>query len=126
MIRITTLFLCVLLAAAAWGRYRAEEEVRKTRAELEKLEISAIDERRAIQMLRAEIAYLENPARLAKVADMRTDLRPSDQSQLLSARQFVVAMGGDDAMTEELDAPPPSNVITNAVAMALNQDIEQH
>ena len=124
MIRITTIFLCLLLAAAAAGRYRAEESVRKTRAELEKLEISALEEERAVQMLRAEIAYLENPARLAKVAETRTDLRPSNRGQLLSARQFALAMRGEAGVAEEFDAPPPSSVITNAVAMALNQDVE--
>jgi len=124
MIRITTIFLCLLLAAAAAGRYRAEESVRKTRAELQKLETSALEEQRAIKMLRAEIAYLENPARLAQVAKTRTQLRPSDRDQLLSAREFGVAMRGDADETEQPVAPPPSSVITNAVAMALNQDVQ--
>ena len=122
MFRITTIFLCVLLATAATGRYRAEEAVRKAHAEIAALEAKTLDEQRAIQMLRAEIAYLENPARLAKVAEVRTDLRPTERGQILSARQFAQAMGSDAMMAREFDEAPPSAIITNAVAMALNQE----
>ncbi len=123
MIRVTTIFLCLLLAAAAAGRYRAEEAVRKSRAELENLEISKNEELRSIQTLRAEIAYLENPARLATIARSQTDLRPSERSQLLSARQFADAFG-DEAETPDSYDAPPSSVIINAMAMALNVDVE--
>lgn len=123
MIRITTIFLCLLLAAAAAGRYRAEESVRKTRAELEKLETSRLEELRSIQMLRAETAYLENPERLAKIAEAQTDLRPSAPDQTLSARQFAAAMG-DDAPSQDEDAPVPDSVIANALAMAQLSDAQ--
>ncbi|MHA7870784.1 MAG: cell division protein FtsL [Hyphococcus sp.] len=118
MIRISTLFLCVLLAAAAAGRYRAEVSVKETRAELSKLAAEKEDELRTIQMLRAEVAYLENPQRLAKIAESKTELRAPAPEQLLSAREFVTAMTG------EQDAPPapvddaPYNAIANAIAMA--------
>lgn len=122
MIRITTIFLCLLLAAAAAGRYRAEESVRRTRAEIEKLETSRLEELRAIQTLRAETAYLENPERLAKIAEERTDLRPSARDQMLSPRQFAAAVGNEDAPQE--DAPLPSGVIANAIAMAEAADTQ--
>lgn len=124
MIRITTIFLCLLLAAAAAGRYRAEESVRKARSELEKLETSRLEELRTIQMLRAETAYLENPERLAKIAEERTDLRPSDRDQILSARQFAAAVGDEEAPAEDFDAPLPGGVIANAIAMAEAADAQ--
>ena len=118
MIRITTIFLCLLLAAAAAGRYRAEVSVKEARSELKRLEISKSEELRSIQMLRAEVAYLENPDRLSKIAEAKTDLRPSAREQLLTARQFAVIMNGADGEADAETAPVPADVITNAIAMA--------
>lgn len=118
MFRITTLFLCILLTAAAVGRYRAEESVRKARAELERLETSRLEEVERIQVLRAETAYLENPERLAKIARSETDLRPSNREQIMSARQFAAAMTGEENPAVAQDAPVPSQTIANAIAMA--------
>ncbi|MBT8472793.1 MAG: hypothetical protein HKN14_02905 [Marinicaulis sp.] len=123
MIRITTIFLCILLGASAAGRYRAEHSVREARVELDQLEIIKQEELRSIQMLRVEVAYLENPERLAKLAVAKTDLRPSDREQILDEREFAVAMGLE---TEEL--PPeysaPSETIANAIAMAQVADAD--
>ena len=124
MIRITTIFLCLLLAAAAAGRYRAEVSVKETRAEIKRLETSKLEETRSIQMLRAEVAYLENPERLATIAETQTDLRPSDQEQILNARQFATAMNGEEAEDEPDASVPPGDVITNAIAMAQLADAE--
>jgi len=118
MIRITTIFLCMLLAAAAAGRYRAEVSVKEARSELKRLEISKWEELRSIQMLRAEVAYLENPDRLSKIAEAKTELRPSSREQLLTARQFVVIMNGAEGETGVETTPVPADVITNAIAMA--------
>lgn len=124
MIRITTIFLCVLLAAAAFGRYRAEVSVRELREDIEQIETSQVEEVRSIQMLRAEIAYLENPDRLAKVAAAKTDLRPSDSRQLVNAREFAALLGDTDYVPEE-DAPAPdSDVILHALAMAQVTDAQ--
>ena len=118
MIRIATIFLCILLAAAAAGRYRAEVSVREARQELEKLETSKLEELRSIQMLRAEIAYLENPNRLAKIAEAKTDLRPSLGEQRMTAPQFVAAFG-DGAGFDGLEpSPAESDVILHALKMA--------
>jgi len=118
MIRIATIFLCLLLAGAAAGRYRAEVSVRETRSELQQLENTKIEEERTIQMLRAETAFLENPERLSKIADAKTTLRPSARSQILSAREFAAVFGDkDDALPSE-PAPIDTDIIFNALAMA--------
>lgn len=118
MIRITTIFLCLLLAAAAAGRYRAEVSVRETRMELEKLETSKLEEERSIQMLRAEVAYLESPERLAKIAKAKTDLRPSDGEQTLNAQDFAAAFGDTEIYLDDDEAAPQSDLILHALAMA--------
>ena len=124
MIRIATIFLCMLLAAAAAGRYRAEVSVKETRAELKRLEISKTEELQSIQMLRAEVAYLENPNRLSKIAEAKTDLRPSVQDQLLNARQFATTMDGDDADALPYQDRAPIDAISNAIAMAQVTDAQ--
>ena len=116
MIRFSTIFLCLLLASAAAGRYKAEVSVRDARAEMTRLEREAAQETRAIQVLRAEVAYLENPDRLAKIARSKTDLRPTKQEQSLSARQFASLLGEFD--DEEEYFPADNDLITNAIAMA--------
>jgi len=124
MIRITTIFLCLLLAAAAAGRYRAEVSVKETRSELKRLEISKVEEQRTIQILRADVAYLENPQRLSEIANTKTDLRPSERGQVLTAQEFAVLMNGEE-FDEEVDPDfTPSDVITNAIAMAQISDVQ--
>lgn len=124
MIRITTIFLCVLLAAAAFGRYRAEVSVRELRKDIERIETSQVEELRSIQMLRAEIAYLENPDRLTKVAEAKTDLRPSTAEQVVNARQFAASFSGDDLPAIEGGPTPEGDVILHALAMAQLADAE--
>lgn len=124
MIRITTIFLCVLLAAAAFGRYRAEVSVRELREDVQRIETSKTEEQRAIQMLRAEIAYLENPDRLAKVAETKTDLRPSTGEQLVNAREFATLFGDNEYLAEEETPAPEEDVIRNALAMAQLADAQ--
>ncbi|WDI30387.1 hypothetical protein PUV54_10500 [Hyphococcus flavus] len=116
MIRISTIFLCIILAAAAFGRYRAEVSVRELREEIDRIETSQVEEIRSIQMLRAEIAYLENPERLARIADTKTDLRPSTGDQLMGVREFALAFGLEDAGEDA--GSEPDNTILNAMAMA--------
>jgi cell division protein FtsL len=120
MFRITTIFLCVLFLAAVAGRYSAEESVRAAQEELERLDAEYAEEARKVQMLRAEVAYLESPDRLAKIARATTDLRPPVAEEMLSAREFRSAMAGEEAApAQEMETPPLDDaIITNAIAMA--------
>jgi hypothetical protein len=114
----------VLLAAAAFGRYRAEVSVRELREDIERIETSQLEELRTIQMLRAEIAFLENPERLSKVAAAKTDLRPSSGDQLVNAPEFAVLIGDDDFAEKEKAPAPDGDVILHALAMAQLADAQ--
>lgn len=96
MLRVTMLLLCLILAAAAAGRYKAEAAVRETRDELRRLDRTKAQEVTKIQVLRAEVAYLESPERLAAIATKMTDLEPLTGAQLLTAEDFKVAFGERD------------------------------
>ena len=111
-----------MLAAAAAGRYRAEVSVKETRSELKRLELSKVEELRSIQILRADVAYLENPQRLSEIANSKTDLRPSERGQILTAREFAVLMNGVEFDEKSDPDFTPSDVITNAIAMAQISD----
>lgn len=117
MFRLTSIFLCALFLAAVAGRYSAEESVSAAQEALAQLDAEYADEARRVQMLRAEIAYLEGPERLAKVARATTDLRPPAPDALLSARQFRSAMIGEDTAPAPAPTPLHSDVIENAIAM---------
>lgn len=91
MVRLTMLLLCLLLAGAAAGRYQAEVAVRQSKKEIELLKAARASELQQIQTLRAEIAYLENPERLAALAAKLTDLKPLAADQLMSAADFHLA-----------------------------------
>lgn len=114
MMRVTTFILCILLAAAAAGRYTAEEAVRETKREIERLDrakSSAVDD---IQLLRAEVAFLENPDRLAKIAGQVTDLSPLTGAQIMTAEDFRVAFNGKapeaTQSTRVIEAPAPAPI----------------
>lgn len=92
--RLSLLILCLVLFAAAAGRYRAEAALQLTERRIAELDARRAEEARAIQMLRAEIAVLESPERLARLADEHTDLAPLPSDRLLSADEFLIAFGG--------------------------------
>lgn len=102
MLRLTMILLCFILAAAAAGRYQAEAAVRETRLELKRIERAKAEELTSIQLLRAEVAYLESPERLAAIAQRVTDLEPLSGAQLMTAEDFAIAFDGEAA-------PAPTN-----------------
>lgn len=124
MFRITTIFLCALFLAAVAGRYSAEESVQNAREELLRLEAEQVEEIRQVKMLRAEIAYLENPERLARIAKATTDLRPPVADELLTANEFRNAMLGEGEEPQRARPLPADSVITNAIAMVQLADEE--
>ncbi len=93
--RLTTLLLCLILAAAAAGRYKAEDEVRDARSEVRELDAKKARELSSIQVLRAEVAFLERPERLAEIAEsvsgLERDLEPLTGAQLMTAEDFELA-----------------------------------
>lgn len=113
MMRFTTFLLCLILAAAAAGRYKAEIAVRDAKAEARALEREKAETLSSIQILRAEVAYLERPERLADIAGSVTSLAPLSGAQLMTAEdlELAFATARDGAETSaELSSPAPAKV----------------
>ena len=94
MMRLSMIFLVLILIGAAAGRYRAEVEMRHMRGEIRKLENARQEAASDIVVLRAEIAYLESPARLARIAGLVTSLQPLNSKQMMRRDEFLTWVGG--------------------------------
>lgn len=95
IIRFILLMLVMILIA--FGRYKAENHVQAIRIEIDDLEARKQTAAQDIMLMRAEIAYLESPARLASIAGSVTELKPLAGRQLITADEFLVAFGNGQA-----------------------------
>lgn len=119
MIRLSMFVFWLLLLAAVAGRYQAEVSVRDARAELKRLQQEKSEEIREIQILRAELAYLESPDRLAGLAERLTELEPLSGAQLLTADDFLLAFGdAGNARAARLDQRRDANSAAPSLAVA--------
>ena len=110
MMRLTTLILCLILAAAAAGRYKAETSVRDARSEIRALDRQKAEELSSIQVLRTEVAFLERPERLAGIADSVSALAPLTGAQLMTAEDFEIAFAARYDAAEKAAALPAAPV----------------
>ncbi len=100
------------------------------------IEAAKAREQEEIRLLRAEIAYLEGPERLSRIARNLTELKPLTGAQLMTAEDFILAFGepagGDYARPDGEGAPkspplpPGADPIAVAVASATSLDRANH
>ncbi|MEM8986842.1 MAG: hypothetical protein AAGC95_08975 [Pseudomonadota bacterium] len=131
MIRLATLIAVLVLAVAVYGRYQTENAVKARADDIASAE-RAIDRAEAdIRTLRAEIAHLESPSRLAaavaaKKATKGSQLRPATPSQVLSleaALQSLTANADADAGGQALvETDPMAAFLEEYVVRAVAQD----
>lgn len=82
MRRTLTVVAIVLTGLMSYGLYNMKYEVRRLEAELAGLQHRIAGERDGLQVLRAEWAYLNRPARLQKLAANHLDLAPLTAAQV--------------------------------------------
>ncbi len=83
MTRIAGLLFFLTAAGAALFLFHIKEEVREMEEELGIVHRDILRHQEAIQVLKTEWSYLNQPARIADLAGRHLDLRP------VTARQFV-------------------------------------
>ena len=82
MIRPATLFWVALAGCVGYGLYHLKNEVQARENELFRINRTILAEQESIHVLRAEWAYLNQPARLEALASRDLKLQPTKPAQL--------------------------------------------
>ncbi|MCB9948938.1 MAG: hypothetical protein H6842_14125 [Rhodospirillaceae bacterium] len=85
MIRMTTAAWWGAIAVAGGALFHISYQVERLESERHALDQAIEQERQSIRILRAEWAYLNQPERLAALAENWTDLEPMRPDQLIGA-----------------------------------------
>lgn len=118
MMRLSTVFLCFLLAASAAGRYQAEAHVRAGKLEVRKIEQALEEGAVRLNQLQLEVGVLESSQRLSQLATHRLSLTSVKPKQLQSAEEFASLLQLDTVPTVTPKIPSADDFIINAIAMA--------
>ncbi|RFB04353.1 hypothetical protein [Parvularcula marina] len=111
------IFLTLILALAAAGRFHAEAQVRKSQDEIDRLDREAERLGAEVEKARLDVEVLESASRLSKLNSSKLALGTVRAEQLLDDRRFAQVIG---MPTEEIESPVAKNadVIGNAIGMA--------
>ena len=89
MKNLTRLLWPMLFAGMVFAVYNLKGQVEEREKELAKVQRAIDDEREAIQVLRAEWSYLNQPERLRKLGAARLELAPVSTKQMASFERFA-------------------------------------
>ncbi len=111
MTRILNLILVGLLVASAIGVYSIKYESTLQAERVAKLRRSIEAERRSIEALRAEWAYMSQPERVGDMAKRHLDLVPMRITQVVNPTELPAKVQQGDQIAEKLEglglAGPP-------------------
>ncbi len=82
MMRLFNIGAAILALLLAIGLYRAKTEADTARARVRQLEIEVAAAQAELKILSAEVAVLESPERVEKLAREKLDLKPATPSQV--------------------------------------------
>ena len=89
MKRLTRLLWPMLFAAMVFAVYNLKGQVEEREKDLAKVHRAIEQEREAIEMLRAEWSYLNQPERLRRMGATKLDLAPVTTKQLASMERLA-------------------------------------
>ena len=116
MIRVLTPALCLLLAAAAAGRYHAEASVREARSELSSVRSALSQEEERERRLRMEVEVLESASRLTSLNEQTIGLGAARPEQMTTREDFATMIGRPAPRERRIDAQ--ADTIGNALKMS--------
>ena len=90
MRRTLSVAAIILTALMSYGLYNMKYEVRRLEDKLTTLNKTLVTERQAVQVLRAEWAYLNRPSRLQDLSGRHLDLQPIEVGQLTDLHELPV------------------------------------
>lgn len=103
MTRILNLILVCLLVASAIGVYSIKYELTLQAERVAKLRRSIDAERRSIEALRAEWAFMSQPERVSDMAKRHLDLVPMKIMQIVSPADLPAKVQQGDLIAEKLE-----------------------
>lgn len=112
MTRSFTLAALALLAATASGLYLVEHEVQELERRLRRLNSDLLESQQAIQVLKAEWSYLNQPDRLQELAARfagRLRLAPIEAAQVIDAADLAELPAREEP-APEVGSPSPGAV----------------
>jgi len=103
--RMTAFILFVIGVSLTVGLYYVKTRAQSAKKEVRRLERLISQEEVSLRVLKAEVAYLENPARLKGLSSQHLGLEPVDNDSVISvsdiASRFLLK---EDASQIELEA----------------------
>ena len=120
MMRIVNIVLVILMLGAATWTYNVKHEAERNLAEIRKLERKIALEKDTINLLKADWAYLSQPARLQTLADRYTQelrLRPTEPQQIVHPDELPAppVVPQNDGIADIIASEMPDTMTTGSV-----------
>lgn len=88
--RMTAFILFLIGVSLTVGLYYVKTRAQSAKKEVRRLERLIDQEEASLRVLTAEIAYLENPARLKDLTETHLDLEPTDNENVISVSDIAI------------------------------------
>ena len=120
MMRIINIVLVILMLGAATWTYNVKHEAERNLAEIRKLERKIALEKDTINLLKADWAYLSQPARLQTLADQYAEelqLRPTEPQQIVHPNELpaMPEIPQNDGIADIIASQMPDQLTTGSV-----------
>ena len=94
-----------LVAALAFGLYKLKYEVQELEARSAAIQRAILSEQEAIRVLEAEWSFLNNPKRLAELAQRYLEVEPLGAGRVVRLEQIPIDPARASAARDERDRP---------------------
>ena len=95
--RMTAFILFVIGVSLTVGLYYVKTRAQSAKKEVRRLERLITQEEASLSVLKAEIAYLENPARLQELSSQHLNLEPVEVENVISISDIAIRFPLKDA-----------------------------
>jgi len=88
--RMTAFILFIIGVSLTVGLYYVKTRAQSAQKEVRRLERLIVQEEASLRVLKAEIAYLENPARLKELSSQHLGLEPVDNNNVITMSDIAI------------------------------------
>lgn len=118
MTRIVALIWLATAAMTAWGLFHLKNEVQGLESELHKVRKATAADREALDILKAEWSFLNQPAQIAALAEKHLGLGPVDPAQVVPLAELSARLDPQPDSTAPDGGDLPAGAATLASAKA--------